>query len=587
MAISTRRAFSLLLAAALAGSCGAPQTSPSLNRSATPPLTTSPVAAPSAPPGARRPEVWFAPMPDAPPGLAVIDGADDYGDVLRPGAPWPVAAAGTDVFVVYHNWVRGYATPAEIKAVVAATKERGQGIGLEVGALSPEGCGDGIEGFDATLESLDLIHDAGGQVARIAFDEPFDFGHEYSGPKACRWPVEKVAKRVASFVGQLRATEPDALIGDIEGLTEGRTLPDLLGWVDAYRRVAGAPFDFVQLDVDWRQPHVVEDAVAAVRGLRSRGVPAGVIYNGGLASDDASWIAAAQANIAAVEDGLGGPPDQVIVQSWMHWPTRVLPETDPLTLSGLLRQYLVAKRSVLTLDPAIGTAGRAAVSGRLTTRDGARITEAPVAANAVSAEPAYRRAEITGTVPTDATQALVGLRVNSEYPDLRAAALFLYGVSYEENGGRNLVPDPDFAAGRVAWSWWGDAVVDFVPSDRGPGTMLTVRAGDDQSIVLNGTPFAVTPGAPFRLSASALVPGGGGAAPFVAVFFLRSDGNQTAQVRIGLSPLLVALGSRATDESGVFSFSSAIPSGSYQLTVAYAGSGAYWPTSATEELSIR
>ena len=37
-------------------------------------------------------------------------------------------------------------------------------------------------------------------------------------------------------------------------------------------------------------------------------------------------------------------PEVVVIQSWATYPKRVLPETDPKTMTGLIDQYLEMRR---------------------------------------------------------------------------------------------------------------------------------------------------------------------------------------------------------------------------------------------------
>lgn len=84
-----RRALSVVIAATLASACGSSLTPSERPPSLASPFETASSGSPSttASPGAsKHPQDWFRPTRDAPPGLAVIDGADDFGDVLRPDA---------------------------------------------------------------------------------------------------------------------------------------------------------------------------------------------------------------------------------------------------------------------------------------------------------------------------------------------------------------------------------------------------------------------------------------------------------------------------------------------------------------------
>jgi hypothetical protein len=85
---------------------------------------------------------------------------------------------------------------------------------------------------------------------------------------------------------------------------------------------------------DWPQLGVAVEAAAA-----QRGVPVGIIYNGGAATSDAAWLAIAGQRVLAYEDGAGAHPDHVLFQSWMDKPDRVLPEGEPTTFSAFVNRY--------------------------------------------------------------------------------------------------------------------------------------------------------------------------------------------------------------------------------------------------------
>ncbi len=134
-------------------------------------VTTSPTPTPAL----SIPEsVWLYAQPPLPPGstLPFADGSVDYLDLWQADAPWANAAASVDVFMIASGWVMNYAAPAELRQVVTGVASRGMKLALGIGAFSAGevGCGFGVEGYDAGLEPLWKIRDAGGHVDFIAFD---------------------------------------------------------------------------------------------------------------------------------------------------------------------------------------------------------------------------------------------------------------------------------------------------------------------------------------------------------------------------------------------------------------------------------
>ena len=74
--------------------------------------------------------------------------------------------------------------------------------------------------------------------------------------------------------------------------------------------------------------------------LHAKGIRLGVIYNGnGDAQSDGEWMRSALEHLIAVENVIGGAPDQIAFQSWNSYPTRVLPEADDSSFTGFIGRY--------------------------------------------------------------------------------------------------------------------------------------------------------------------------------------------------------------------------------------------------------
>ncbi len=552
---------------------------------ATPAPTTSPPSRSS-----DRPLVWFAPLP--PLGdrtdLQFADGSADYFDLFAVDAPWAAAARSVGVFKIYSSWVGNYATDEQLRQVVEGTTARGQALAVEIGGLTiRDGCGAGIEGFDASLGILDRIHAAGGSVSLVAFDEPYAFGHAYSGPNACRWPVERVAAEAAAFTRDLRAAEPGILVGDIEPLWPDISAAQLGAWLDAYRAAAGAAFDFVHLDADWNLGDWPSRAAAATGEVRSRGIPAGMIYNGGDESTDAAWTRAAREHVDAYEAALDGHPDQVVFQSWMAHPDHALPDSDPATFTGLIRQY-AGSRATIAIDRVnVRGRGRLDTTGTVTAGDQPHpIAGAVVRLTAVPIDGAYQLSRLQGRVPAGATAAVVGLRVNTEDAGPGPVHLRFYRIGYVEgSGARNRVPDPGFAQGPDHWGVTGAGRARFVSSDRSGGRMLRVDADPAQAVLVNSGAFRVKAGARYTFTAALRVPASAKGNAYLAVIFLHAT--EIARHRLELAPAAVDLG-RVDAGSGTFASRGArLDPGRYRLRVEYPGDADHWPAAVETTITVR
>jgi hypothetical protein len=205
-------------------------------------------------------------------------------------------------------------------------------------------CGVGVEGYSAEGQSLSVarkLRALGGEVQYLGMDEPLYFGHVYGRKNACRSSIPEIAHDVAAKIRQVWSVFPSARIGDVEpvGIEYGDWLDDLEHWFDAFRSATGQELAFFRADVQWDRPwHEQIDRLSVV--LHRRGIPLQVIYNGGGGHSDREWVHQAVEHFRQFESGGRGPPDAAVFQTWSQYPTHVLPESDPLTLTGLVDQYL-------------------------------------------------------------------------------------------------------------------------------------------------------------------------------------------------------------------------------------------------------
>jgi len=490
------------------------------------------------------------------------------------------------VFKLYPQFM-GTASDVDLVRVVTDLNRRGIAIALEDGPLTASAtCGRGVEGFGGLangLRSVQRIRSAGGTVRYIALDEPYYFGSLYTGLNACRRSAEQVAQEVSSYVRSIRNAAPDIVIGDIEPLTADLASDVYVRWLDAYRSTTGETLPFFHLDLDWSR----QDWPAAARSIeaaaRQRGIEFGIIYFGNPGDvSDAAWVAHAADRMAVYEGRTGGKPEHVIFQSWHDHPDRVLPETDGTTFTALIDRYF-RTRTALTVssDPA---ASRSVV-GRLTDDAGKGLDAATVDVSVRELDGPGRYAErtLSGTVPVGATQAILGLRVNTECGCSNASDLALYGVSYTDAGGAtNRVANADFASGIDRWGLWGSGTTRIEPSDRGDrARMLHVSATSTQFVGLNSASFPVTAGASYTAKFSARVgPTSAGSGYFTVIFLATTE---TSRVTLRVDPEAVVIGSAVTNASGVFTIADADRlAGKLIVEATYVGSERYWPSYAEQ-----
>jgi hypothetical protein len=308
-----------------------------------PGLSVAPTASPSPGPTpadlSANPLVWFAPLPPLP-GHTQI-GSEDFMNLFTDGAEWTQAADRIDIFKLYGEWVDN-TSASLLSTAIDGIGARGMILAVEAGPLDPAGCGEGVESFAGSDSGRRLayrIKAAGGTLQVIALDEPWYYGHVYTGANACRWPVDRVAQGVAAFVTAVREEFPWVVVGDIEP-TPGLVSADgLAEWMDAYKAAMGEPMAFLHLDSDWSRPDWSALALQVESAGAARGIPVGILYNGGGAQSDEQWVHLAGQHALDHEDRDGGRPDHVIFQSWNDHPDRVLPETDPDTFTALVNRY--------------------------------------------------------------------------------------------------------------------------------------------------------------------------------------------------------------------------------------------------------
>lgn len=515
------------------------------------------------------PVVWFAPFPfNKTPDPGVVD----FFSLFNANAPWAVAASHIQVFKLYEQ-VMSF-PDASLKALFADLRRRHIALALEFGPLLVGACGGGIEGFrgDRGLQTAQRIRDLGGALQYVAFDEPDYFGALYDGPNACRYTPDQVVQNAMQSVNALRSVFPDLVVGDIEVVPAVGVAPDWLDqyqqWLDAWTRITGSPLAFLHVDVpidgDW---HGGVEAMR--RAVQGRNLLFGVIYVGE-GNSDAEWVASAEQFASDYENKGGTVPDQKIFQSWIHFPTHALPETDPTTFTYAIDRYF-RTRTQLTLQPP-----GSSLQGQLLTGAGAPVTGAAVN---VTATPLFGTGQLdtfasTGTVPTGTQTVTFGARVNLECAGSGPSDLTLSDFTLD--AGAAGVLTADFTNQLVDWGTWGTA--DTVAVN---GNLLHVALTSSEYFGLNHVPqtFAAE-GAAYQLRIrAAFAPGSSGNGCLIAVF--QNATGEISRQSLFLQPQPIALGAPTTANDGTFVQDlSAAPTVDYGLWALYPGSPTLWPSAA-------
>jgi hypothetical protein len=350
VAVPIVAAACLLLAGCSAAAPVAPtRTSPAATLPAVTATATWAAAAYPAPDLAKRPLVWFGPLPP----LKVHEkrpftGSLDFMQLFQPDAQWPKAAGRVQVFKLFGEWVSESATGGELKQVFDDLRRRGIAVDVDEGPLTATTeCGQAVEGFAGIREGQHIaqrVKAAGGTIDLIDMDEPFVDASLYDGPNACHWSTEVVAERVYSYVQAMHLEFPNAIIGTSEPYWKGMKPQDLENYIEAYRRASGAYFPFFHLDLDYSIPNWPQVARELEDYCRARGIAFGIYYVGNWSdASDEAWLSTAGERVKTYELQYGGRPDHVIFQSWNDRPDYSLPETTPYTFTNFVNAYMEDK----------------------------------------------------------------------------------------------------------------------------------------------------------------------------------------------------------------------------------------------------
>jgi hypothetical protein len=168
--------------------------------------------------------------------------------------------------------------------------------------------------------------------------------------------MEFAAEETATFIALVRQHYPHWAIGDIEGFP-ALSADELIQWIDLLetklkqKNVRG--LDFFRVDTDWM--HFVhntgrgswKDLKRIENHCRNKKIPISIAYWAAdypamkrlEIADDTTWYVGVMQmgfNYAAA----GGQPDQIVVQSWVDAPQKIVPESEPFTFTNSARDLI-------------------------------------------------------------------------------------------------------------------------------------------------------------------------------------------------------------------------------------------------------
>ena len=287
----------------------------------------------------------------------------DYMDLFGSTEAWPVAASRVKVFKISTQMaLRG--SDEQLKSIIDGLKREGIGMAIEMGVLvGSSRCGLGVEGYALEMgveNAAKRIRNLGGTLDYVAMDEPVWFGHVASGGTKCRDAIADLAEQAAPKLVLLRRYFPNVQIGEIEPVNgsqyalslDSRFIDDVMEFEGLAEKKSGVKLAFLHADVAWTTNWRPELEMMANRA-HARGMRFGLICDGDAnAGGDEAWV---QQAIQRCRDVAANPrtrPDDLIVQSWEPLPTRMLPETNPGSLTFEAKQL-----SMLFPDPPVPVTG--------------------------------------------------------------------------------------------------------------------------------------------------------------------------------------------------------------------------------------
>jgi len=506
---------------------------------------------------AAPPRLWISRV--ASPGFLT-----ESGGLFRPDADWKTVADHTDA-IQFPPGAILTRNDDELRRAFANLAARHIGLALELRVLvRNDQCPQMTRGYSDAGEVekiIERIYRLGGDLKYVVMDDPYFFGHRFTGPGACLEPPATLARQIAEKLQLVRTYFPKAQIGTADLVDESRPwIDELVEWTDVFQQVTGEPLAFFHAEVAWSHA-AVRNLAPLERAMKARHIPFGIIYNADdAAHSDEAWIDNTREHIAEIESSLGIHPDAAIFRSWAPYPSRLLPETQPGTLTNLAAQYLLERPS-LTLTHEANS-----LSGRMVDAQGHPVASASLTVDALeiagSADPLERH--LAGKVPPNAASAMVVMQVNMGGAcacDGRIDAS-LGTMRYQEAGTGRHEQIPPFAA--------------TPPNDSPSVRMMQFAPGQAVNLALRS--FAVTPGADYEFDVPLSVSANGERAGFIALVF-RDGGDRWMRLdRVWLRPSVHSLGHAVTDTDGRFQM--ALPPA---VTEAGSDIRVYFPGSASLE----
>jgi hypothetical protein len=496
------------------------------------------------------------------------------------GAPWQHAAHKVGVLVLVHQIV-GQMTTQELIQIrdFAAAHHMQIDLSTEAVAKLPNGTCGGEEGYTYPGENADaaqILFNLGFKVDWVDMDGPMNAGSYDTGPQSCQLSIADLIPRVVSTLQGVFALYPNAKLMDVEPLPGLEQQPtwrqDVQTFHAGLAQELGVQVAAMQTDVNWLDPTWPAVMANLQTFLHERNQLLSVIYDpNAVAQSDTQAINSTVANFEAVEGQYNIIPDLVAITSWDTYPVNAMPETSPTALTWLVDRY-TWPRSMLQVQ----FVGQGA-QGKLTTTSGKPIANATVNGYipGVDFTQPLPVTVTQGTVPSNAVQALIIMRINAECGCNGLNHILFGTLAYQETAG---------GTHSMNFSWpttfqqYGGTIVD---GQNVGGTIVSeVYAPAGQTFTPNSNGFPVTANAQYNFTVPAATVGGLGWFGYAGIVWQDANGNEINRTMVTPPPGKALESSAVTQADGTFALSKLPRSvdGPNPVTVEFDGGGTYRTT---------
>lgn len=292
---------------------------------------------------ATGPAIWFAPFPPLPEADdRPFVGTEDFMALFDPEAEWQRAAAHTDVFQFFPEWLAWNASDEEVAQVVAGLEAWDLRMAVWVAPISNvRNCaseGEIAFRLGETERIIERVQAAGGSIDFAGFDLPFSYGVYFEDTR-CNIERDRLLNLMQQHAALLRGAFPDIKIGDFEAVLADADIGAYVDWLDAYEAATGETFAFFHAVPDFNVPGWPGALMAMADATHERGIPFGVAYTGENVDDANDYIFLMQSRISTLEGLEGWRPDHALFVSWHDQPDYALPDTEGHTFTNLIDRY--------------------------------------------------------------------------------------------------------------------------------------------------------------------------------------------------------------------------------------------------------